>query len=410
MVASRGRAAPERVGRAGVPVSGPRAPVGPVSEHLLLLCSAFVSGIVNIVGRFRSPRAPRVLVVKLDHVGDVILATPAIRAMQEARPHDPIDVLIAPGSRVALEGNPHIERILYYDSPRYRRARGRAPGPASTLRVIRDVARGGYSTIVELRGDWWTLLLPFLTGASRRVDRGSVRLGEWIARRASGAHRARPPLHEVETNLEVVRPLLGSRLPDRPAVEIFPSESARESMRRKLEAAGVDFRAPIVCIHPGAAWRPRAWRPERFAAVADWIQDLYHPQVLFVGSSEERDIEAAVRASAKGRRTFWLAGELTWQDLATLLERARLFIGNEGGPAHVAAANRIPSVVLSGPQEPGRFHPWSDLSVVLHHRVHCCPCRQDVCVHPENPCVNLIELEEVKAQVRRILGPPESFR
>jgi ADP-heptose:LPS heptosyltransferase len=181
-------------------------------------------------------------------------------------------------------------------------------------------------------------------------------------------------------------------------------------MGRKLEAAGVDFSAPIVCIHPGAAWRPRAWRPERFAAVADWIQDHYHPQVLFVGSSEERDIEAAVRASAKGRPTFWLAGALTWQEVTALLERARLFLGNEGGPAHVAAANRVPSVVLSGPQEPGRFNPWSDRSVVLHHRVHCCPCRQRVCVHPENPCVNLIEIEEVKAQVRRILGPPESFR
>ena len=224
-------------------MSESRGQAGPVSEHLLLLCSAFLSCVVNVLGRFRPPRAARVLVVKLDHVGDVILATPAIRAMREARPHDPIDVLIAPASSVALEGNPRIERILYYDSPRYRRTRGRSPDQASTLRVIRDVARGGYSTIVELRGDWWTLLLPFLAGTSHRLDRGSVRLGAWITRRINGARRARPPHHEVETNLEVVRPLLGSRSPDRPAVEIFPAESARESMGRKLEAAGVDLRA-----------------------------------------------------------------------------------------------------------------------------------------------------------------------
>ena len=381
-----------------------------MSEYLLLLCSAVVSGVVNALGPLRARRSPRVLLVKVDHVGDVILATPAIRAIREARPHVPIDVLIAPGSRVALEGNPHIERVLYYDSPRYRRAPGGAPDQPSALRVIRDVARGGYSTIVELRGDWWTLLLPFLAGSSRRLDRGGVRLGDWIARHFSSARRARPPVHEVETNLKIVRPLLGGNVPDPPVIEIFPAESARESMERKLEAAGIDLRAPIVCVHPGAAWRPRAWRPERFAAVADWIQDHYHPQILFVGSTEERDIEAAVRANAKGRGAFWLAGELTWQEVAVLLGRARLFVGNEGGPAHVAAANRVPSVVLSGPQEPGRFDPWSDQTIVLHHRVHCCPCQQRVCVHPENPCVNLIELEEVKAQVRRILGPPESFR
>jgi ADP-heptose:LPS heptosyltransferase len=210
--------------------------------------------------------------------------------------------------------------------------------------------------------------------------------------------------------LDVVRPLLGGRVPERPALEIFLTEPARASMVRKLEAVGVDFRTPIVFVHPGAAWRPRAWRPERFAAVADWIQEHYHAQVLFVGSSEEQDIEAAVRANAKGRRAFWLAGELTLQELAALLARARLFIGNDSGPAHVAAALGIPSVVLFGPQEPGRFRPWSERSIVLHHRVHCCPCRQVVCVHPENPCVNLIELEEVKAHVRRILGPSESFR
>ncbi|HKW51846.1 MAG TPA: glycosyltransferase family 9 protein [Candidatus Eisenbacteria bacterium] len=381
-----------------------------MSEFLLLLCSALVSRVVNVLGRMHPKGTARVLIVKLDHVGDVILATPAIRAMREARPQDPIDVLLAPGSSVALEGNPHIERILYYDSPRYRRGSRPALDRPSPLQAIRDAARGRYSTIVELRGDWWTLLLPFLAGARRRLDRGSVRLGDWVARRFNSARRARPPVHEVETNLNVVRPLLGGRIPGRPAVEIFPPESARESMGRKLAAAGVDVRAPIVCVHPGAAWRPRAWRPERFAAVADWIQDHYHPQVLFVGSPEERDIEAAVRSSVKGGRAFWLAGELTWQEVTALLERARLFIGNEGGPAHVAAASRTPSVVLSGPQEPGRFNPWSDRSVVLHHRVHCCPCRQRVCVHPENPCVNLIEIEEVKAQVRRILGPPESFR
>jgi len=380
-----------------------------VSEYLLLLCSACVSLVVNLFGRFRRARVSRILVVKLDHVGDVILATPAIRALREARPHDPIDVLIAPGSRVALDGNPNVDRILYYDSPRYRRPRASLRGP-SPLRAIREVGSSGYATIVELRGDWWTLLLPLLSGTTRRVDRGSARLGAWITRRASRAGGTRPVRHEVETNLEVVRPLLRGRVPQRLAPEIALQDSARDSMIRRLAAIGVDFGSPIVCVHPGAAWRPRAWRPERFGAVADWIQEHYHAQVLFVGSSDERDIGAEVRANVKQRSVFWLAGELTWQELGALIERARLFIGNDSGPAHVAAAIGIPSVVLFGPQEPERFHPWSDRSVVLHHRIHCCPCRQVTCVHPENPCVNLIEVEEVKAQVRRALGPSESFR
>jgi ADP-heptose:LPS heptosyltransferase len=381
-----------------------------LSEYLLLLCSALVSRWTNLFGSFGRARPARILVVKLDHVGDVILATPALRALRDAAPEVPIEVLIASGSGVVLEGNRSVDRILVYDSRRYRRGGDRKPGEPGGFEAMRQVARGGYTSIVELRGDWWTLLLPFLAGANRRVDRGSVRVGQWFARRFTRAGRARDQLHEVETNLEIVRPLLHGRRPERPAAEYVLSQPARDTLAEKLHGLGVATEAPLVCVHAGASWRPRAWRPERFADVADWIQEHYHALILFVGSADERDIEAAVRAKVKGRRAFWLAGALTWAELAALLARSRLFIGNDSGPAHLAAACGIPSVVLFGPQEPGRFRPWSERSIVLHHRVHCCPCRQTVCVHPENPCVNLIEVAEVQAQVRQLLGPPESFR
>ena len=385
-----------------------------MSEYFLLFCSAIVSRLVNLLGRFRGARRARVLVVKLDHVGDVILATPALRVLRDALPEAPIDALVAPGSRAVLEGNRSVNRILVYDSGRYRRG-GMSGGSSgresrqSAFSVMRDVARGNYTTIVELRGDGWTLLLPFLSGASRRVDRGSVRVGQWFARRLTRAGRGRKPLHEVETNLEVVRPLVKT-MPETPAAEIVVAQAARDSLGEKLAAVGAAVSEPWVCLHPGASWRPRAWRAERFADIADWIQEHYHAQVLVVGSADERDVEAVMRARVKGRRAFWLAGALSWAELAALLERARLFIGNDSGPAHLAAACGIPSVVLFGPQEPGRFRPWSARSVVLHHRVHCCPCRQTVCVYPENPCVNRIEIGEVEAQVRQLLGPPESFR
>jgi heptosyltransferase-2/heptosyltransferase-3 len=343
------------------------------------------------------------------------MATPAIRDLHEALPGVPIDALVARGSAAALEGNPAVARILHYDSPRYRRDSAPASEARGGFHAMREVARGRYTTIVELRGDGWTLLLPFLTGATRRVDRGSVRMGHWFRRRLRRSRHPRGQLHEVETNLEIVRPLLsatrpGPVTPGSPATEVAVTAPARDSLRSKLVEAGADPDAPMVCIHPGAAWRPRAWRPERFAAVADWVQETYHSQVLFVGSTEEKDVQASVRAKVQGRRAFWLAGALTWQELTALLARARLFIGNDSGPAHLAAACGVPSVVLFGPQEPDRFRPWSERSIVLHHRVHCCPCRQVTCLYPENPCVNLIEIEEVQAETRRLLGPPESSR
>jgi ADP-heptose:LPS heptosyltransferase len=261
---------------------------------------------------------------------------------------------------------------------------------------------------VELRGDGATLLLPFRTGARRRVDRGTVRLRDWLVRRVD---RDRPPLHEVETNLAIVRPLLGragaararDATPERAPLEIHSAPDAAESLARKLESAGVSPREPIVCVHAGASWRPRAWDPARFAAVAEWMVAHYHAQVVFVGSEDERDIEASVRANIKGGRVFWLSGAISWDELHALLARSALFLGNDSGPAHLAAAAGVPSVVLFGPQDPRRFGPWSARTIVLHHPAPCWPCAQTRCVRPEAPCVNDIPVGEVTAAIARLL-------
>jgi ADP-heptose:LPS heptosyltransferase len=392
-----------------------------VREAALFVASALVSAVVNALGALRGrPRGPeRILVVKLDHVGDVVLATPAIRALRDSHPDAAIDVLASPGSGFLLSGHPAVNRVLAYDSPRFRRrtagsAPDRAKGPpaasAETL-PLEEIARGRYTIVVELRGDEATLLLPFRTGARRRVDRGTVRLWDWVARRAGGD---RLPLHEVETNLAIVRPLLcgdaaervRDATPERAPLEVHLAADAEGSLARKLASAGVSIREPVVCVHAGASWRPRAWDPPRFAAVADWVEAHYHAQVVFVGSGDERDIEAAVRANTKGGRIFWLSGAISWEELHALLARSLLFLGNDSGPAHLAAAVGIPSVVLFGPQDPRRFGPWSARTIVLHHPVRCWPCAQTRCVRPEAPCVNDIQVGEVTAAIARLLDVP----
>jgi ADP-heptose:LPS heptosyltransferase len=384
-----------------------------VTEYFLFIASAFVSAIVNLAGALARRAPERVLIVKLDHAGDLVLATPAIRALRAAHPGARIDALVASGSRFVVQGSPHLTALHTYDSSRFRRGpKAERAGERPPFAILREVARSRYDTIVELRGDWWTLLLPFLSGATRRVDRGSVRLRDWTGRRgptAGGTARGptRAPLHEVETNLEVVRPLGGDVRAREGRPEVFPSAKAREGAKTALRAAGADLDRPIVCIHPGASWRPRAWRPERFAAVADWIQDHYHAQVVVLGSAEERDIEEAVRASSNGARCFYLVGTLSREEVVAVIARCALFVGNDSGLAHIAAACGVPSVVLFGPQNPNRFRPWGERSLVLHHPVPCYPCRQITCVRPESPCVNLIDVEEVKARVTELLGPPE---
>jgi len=373
-----------------------------VSEYLLFLLSACTSRCVNLWGRLRGRGSSRrILFVKLDHLGDVVLATPVFRALRERYPDAVIDALVHPESAVAVRGNPAVTSVLTYRSPRFQRE-----DFADGLTRLREVARAGYDTVVELRGDGGTLLLPFLCGATRRLDRGSARIRHAIRWRI---RRDTPRvIHEVEANVEIVRPLTGGRRHEqsRPRVEVHPSAEARASMLRKLEERGIPVGAQLVVIHPGAAWRPRAWRPQRFGAVADWILGHYDARVLLVGSESERDVEDAVLRSMRETSVHALTGEFTLEELSALLSSTALFLGNDSGPAHLAATFGVPSVVLFGPQDPRRFGPWSERTHVLHRPVVCFPCRQILCVMPENPCVNRNEIEDVIARVRESLESP----
>jgi len=127
---------------------------------------------------------------------------------------------------------------------------------------------------------------------------------------------------------------------------------------------------------------------------------------VLVGSEDERDVENSVRRSMREDRALAMTGALTLEELTALLGRSALFIGNDSGPAHLAAACGVPSIVLFGPQDPRRFGPWSERTQVLHHPVACFPCRQTVCVMAEDPCVNRNEVADVIARARDVLGPP----
>jgi heptosyltransferase III len=184
-------------------------------------------------------------------------------------------------------------------------------------------------------------------------------------------------------------------------VDIHPSGRARESARSKLRSAGGDADRPFVCIHPGASRPAKTWNDARFAAVADWILAHYHAQVVFVGSEAERVTETAVRASVKERGTIWLTGALTLDEVAALLVDAKLFLGNDGGPAHLAAAAGTPAVVLFGPTDPRRFGPWSDRVTILEPSP-----KREPGARPEDRRVDDIPIAEVTAAIARVLDAP----
>lgn len=379
-----------------------------MSEYRLFARSAIRTAITNALGRW-SPRygAPRrILVVKLDHLGDILMATPALRALRGAHPGVPIDAVVLPGSRVLLEGSPLVDRVLRYDSPRFRRGEPKRDlaGASSDDRagLLQALAPHRYDWVVELRGDEWTAgaLLGALRPA-RRFDRGTVRMRDWLSRRL-GRLRGRcstPPLHEVETNLAIVRDAI-SRSPDISRVEAPPwPHAAIELDHLAAELAPtLDLTQPYAVVQLGATWAPRAWRARRFGAVAAALRAAYDAQVVVLGMAEDSPLRDEFLAGGGPSDTSFFFGALPIPAVGALLRRARLYVGSDGGMAHLAAACGTPSVVLFGPQNPARFRPWGPRITILHRAVDCYPCAQVVCVRPAEPCVNLHSVEEtVKA-------------
>jgi ADP-heptose:LPS heptosyltransferase len=387
-------------------------------EYFRLFLSALVTTIMDIVGPLGRRKPPKLLVVKLDHLGDVVTATPVFRALRQAYPDARIDALVGSWAQGLLSGNPFLDRILTYDSSLFSRSDGNRRAGKKRFRQMRAIAAHRYTHIIELRGDSWTLLLPFLSGAVRRVDRGTVRLESWLTKRMwafGGAPPAAEPVHEVETNLAVIQPLLGapgSHPPPATAsarVEVFVTDPDRLALAERTRKIGIPDDAALVVIHPGASWRPRAWRPERFAEVARQLLDRYPVHVCFVGTTEDADIADRIAILVQDRRAHFLF-ELRLVETATLIERSVLFLGSDSGIAHLAAACGTPLIALYGPQDPRRFRPWSTRAIVLHKPVPCFPCKQKVCVVPHNPCVNLIFVEDVMRSAESVLGPPVEAR
>ena len=387
-------------------------------EYLRLFLSALVSTIVDVIGPLRRPKPPKLLVVKLDHLGDVVTATPVFRALRQAYPEARIDALVGSWAKDLLSGNPHLDVILTYDSSRFARSEESRRGRRNRFRLMRAIGAHRYTHIIELRGDSWTLLLPFLSGAKHRVDRGTVRLEAWLTKRMwafGGAPPGPEPVHEVETNLAVIQPLLGPPGSQPPAstastrVEVFVTDADRRALAQRTRVLGIPDNAALVVIHPGASWRPRAWRPERFAEAAREILDRYPVHVCFVGTTQDADIADRIAILIQDRRAHFLF-QLRLMETATLIERAVLFIGSDSGIVHLAAACGTPQIALYGPQDPRRFRPWSARAIVLHKPVPCFPCKQNVCVVPHNPCVNLIFVEEVMRSAESVLGPPVEAR
>ena len=294
-----------------------------------------------------------ILVVRLDHVGDVLMSTPALAALRRAFPSARIDVLAAGWGRAALDANPHVNRVREGLAPWYDPRQQGLPGPVDVLRVAASLRREGYDWGFDFRGDPRVLLFYLLPAARRRF--GFSRLGLESLLTDTLPYDRRRSILDLCLDLVAAAgaPPGGGRRP------VFPTdESSRLTVARVLGEHGLGPLERFAVLAPGANRSPARWHADRFAVVADGLQAA-GTRVILVGRAEDAKVARSVAASAR-RPDVDLTSKTSLRELGALLDRAALLVTNDSGAAHVAAAVECPTVAVFGPTDPSLTFPYED--------------------------------------------------
>ncbi|EYB69158.1 hypothetical protein DEIPH_ctg011orf0144 [Deinococcus phoenicis] len=345
--------------------------------------------------------ARNILAVRLDTLGDVLMTTPALRALKGGSPGRRLTLLTSPPGAAVARLVPEIDEVLVYGAP-WLKATPPRTSSVPDLEMIHLLREQQFDAAVIFtvysQNPLPSAMLCSLADIPLRLahcrENPYQLLTDWVREtEPEGGIR-----HEVQRQLDLVA-AVGARTPDeRLSLSFSPGAAARVAER----LAGLALTRPWVVIHPGATAASRRYPPESFAQAARQLagQGL---TLLFTGSGGEAELIADIRRMAGGVGHS-LAGELDLEELSALIARAPLLISNNTGPAHMAAALGTPVVDLYALTNP-QHTPWQVPSRVLSHDVPCRWCYRSVCPEGHHLCLRGVPPEEVVAAALDLLEP-----
>ena len=354
--------------------------------------------------------AARILCVRPDNLGDVVMTTPAFHALkvdpQTRRTNRHLALLTSRSGATAAPHLTDIDDVIVCDVPWAKHANA---ADAEQTRALVDTLRDGAFDAaviftVHTQNPLPAAMLCFLAGIPLRLahcrENPYALLSDWIADPDARIAATAPGdvRHEVRRQLELVQHVtdVAAHLPHRLRFNVRPAD--RDAVRAKLAARGVTTDTPWIVLHPGATAASRRYPPDRFAQIACTLANRYGCPVLVTGAPAEAELvqQVCLPGLIAGQRVMNLAGALTLGELAALIEGAALLVSNNSGPVHLAAATQTPVVDLYALTNP-QHTPWAVPHAVLSHQVPCRYCYRSVCPLGHQACLTGVTEEEVVA-------------
>lgn len=352
----------------------------------------------------------RILCVRLDNMGDVLMTTPALHALRESAPRRHITLLASPAGAAIARHLPDVDEVIEYDAPWSNATRSPASGDEAAL--LAQLRAGSFDAAaiftVYSQNPLPAATLCFLAGIERRLahcrENPYALLTHWVPDREPHAELR----HEVERQLAMVRSV-GARVTDA-RLRLRVSPAARATLADKLRMRGVEPGVRCVVVHPGASAASRRYPAALHARALDLIAPAAPGPIVLTGSLQEAALTAEVSSylSAPARaRVIDCAGAFTLAELIALLEQAALLIANNSGPVHLAAALGTPVVDLYALTNP-QHTPWMTPHRLLYRDVDCRWCYRSICPEGHHACLRSVPPAEVARAAHELLGyaPP----
>src|SRR5256714_3140416 len=308
----------------------------------------------------------KVLLIRLRSIGDTVLATPSIFALRRFLPDAEIDILVEDWVAPLLDSHPHVNKVITLERS----------GFMARARVARELRSAGYDVVYNLHGGTTATFLTRATGARHRVGFKTYQYAQLHN------HQAPSPLllwqqqktHSVEQQLALLG-WTGVPVSDRPRTELGVSPAAANAVDQRLRAAGLGDRR-FALIHPAAAFATKQWATENFARAIEFLAERDIASVAIAASHEKEILNNLTGQSSAPVVSF----DLSLPEVTALATRSHLFVGNDSGIAHIAAAVGTPSVVIFGSSNIAHWRPWNSAAAeVVFEEMSCQPCHGYFC-------------------------------
>jgi ADP-heptose:LPS heptosyltransferase len=372
-------------------------------EYISFIFSSFITLLINNFKKFNHNDVKTILLIRLDHIGDMMLTFNAMGNLR--RQYEKANIIMITGewNKDLFVNSPLVDSVILYNSPAFSRNKNHITSVSDRIRILNNIKSSKVDLLIGFRDDLFTCLLALFLYPHLRNDRGTIRLKMKLGNIISGFQKKgnKVSLHEIDTNKKIIAPFLTSH---KDILDYFPSMKEEKLWLSQFFLKHNISKGNYAIMHPGASWKYKRWKAENFRVIGKYLYDTFKLRTILIGTADE--IELGEKICQGDKEIFInIIGQCSLRESILLIADSKIAVCNDSGPMHIAAQSKIPTIGLMGSSDIDKFGPVGGNVLLFHKKLECYPCAQVICKYPSLPCVDLNTPEEIIMGIRHFLDP-----